>query len=70
MNQYGDPNRDYAAEWKAWRLERGWTQEQAAQVLGLTRKSVRDIEKGKHRPRIGTREKMAQLRKRYREAQA
>lgn len=65
----GDPNRDYAAEWKAWRLERGWTQEQEAQVLGLTRKTVRSIEKGKHRPMISTRKKMEQLQKRYREAE-
>lgn len=66
----GDPNRDYASEWKAWRMERAWTQEQAAQALGLTRKTVRDIEKGKHRPMPCTREKMAALQKRYREAQA
>lgn len=66
----GDPNRDYASEWKAWRLARGWTQEQEAKVLGVTRKTVRDIEKGKRRPMTITREKMAALQRRYREAQA
>jgi DNA-binding XRE family transcriptional regulator len=66
----GNPNRDYASEWLKWRLERGWTQEQAAQVLGLTRKTVRDIEKGKHRPKTSTRDKMKELQKRYRKAES
>ena len=68
MRQHGDPTRDYAIEWKRWRREQRWTQEQEAEVLGLTRKTIRDIEKGKHPPRISTREKMAELQKRYRES--
>jgi transcriptional regulator with XRE-family HTH domain len=67
---HGDPRRDYAGEWLRWRREHGWTQEQEAQVLGLTRKSIRDIEKGKRRPRVSSREKMKALQTRYREAQA
>ena len=68
VRQHGDPTRDYASEWKRWRRERRWTQEQEAEVLGLTRKTIRDIEKGKHPPRLSTREKMAALQERYREA--
>ncbi len=67
---HGDPRRDYASEWKRWRRERRWTQEQEAEVLGLTRKTIRDIEKGKHPPRLSTREKMAALQERYREAKS
>ena len=65
----GNPNRDYAAEWTAWRLEQGWTHEQVAQVLDVTVNTVLAIEGGR-RPRIGTRERMKELQKRYREASA
>lgn len=65
----GDRSRDYAAEWLAWRLERGWTHEQLAEVLSLNVKTILSIEGGR-RPRIGTRERMSALQKRYREASA
>jgi DNA-binding XRE family transcriptional regulator len=69
LRQHGDPNRDYAGEWLRWRKEHGLTQEQEAQALGITRKTIRDIEKGKHPPKLGSREKMAALQQRYREAE-
>ena len=70
MRQHGDPNRDYAGEWLGWRKEHGLTQEQEALALGLARKTIRDIEKGHRIPQVRSREKMAALQQRYREAQS
>ena len=64
----GDPKRDYAAEWRAWRKARGWTPQQMAQTLGLTRKTVDNIEAGRHRPALRSRTKLAELQQRYQKA--
>jgi len=66
----GDPKRDYAQEWRTWRKERGWTQEEMAPALGVSLATVKRIETRVSRPSITTREKMAALKKRYAEAAA
>ncbi len=68
MRQHGDPRRDYAEEWRTWRKARGWTQEEFAEVLGLSTRTIEGIERNEHPPSVTSREKMAQLQKRYREA--
>lgn len=68
MRQHGDPSKDYAAEWKAWRKERGWTQEQMAEVLDISVQTVCRIERGVNPPNATSREKLAALKRRYREA--
>lgn len=68
MRQHGDPRRNYAREWKAWRRERGWTQPEMAQVLRLSERTIRNIERGRHPPALSSRERWNQLRARYREA--
>lgn len=66
---HGDPRRNYAREWKRWRKTHGLTREQMASALGITARTVAYIETKCHRPSMTSREKMAQLQKRYREAQ-
>ena len=65
---HGDPRRDYAGEWRRWRKSRGWTQAEMAQVLWISRHTIVNIERGYHPPSCTSREKMAELQKRYREA--
>jgi transcriptional regulator with XRE-family HTH domain len=67
---HGDPRRDYAKEWRQWREARSWTQKELASVLGLGKRTVEYIENGHHPPSVTSREKMAELQKRHREAQA
>jgi transcriptional regulator with XRE-family HTH domain len=68
--QIGDPNRDYAREWREWRLEHKLTQPQMASALGLGLRMITNVERGHVRPRVDSRLKMDALKKRYREAQA
>lgn len=65
----GDPNRDYAVEWKTWRLKRGWYMTDMAEALGLAPATISRIESGKRRPQRSTREKFEALQQRYAEAQ-
>lgn len=65
---HGDPRRDYAREWKAWRKARGLTQAEMAQALWISRHTVVNIERGYHPPSCTSREKMRALKKRYKEA--
>ena len=67
---HGDPQRDYAREWRRWRKAHKWTQAQMASVLRLTMRTIINIEKGYHRPSVTSRAKLNELQKRYREAQA
>lgn len=66
----GDPRRDYAAEWSAFREARGWPISWMANALGIHPVTVRSVEKGLTRPSIRTREKMKQLQERYKENKA
>lgn len=66
---HGDPRRDYAGEWRRWRKAHGWTQAQMAQVLWLSVRTIRNVEHGYHPPSFSSRQRMAELQKRYREAQ-
>jgi transcriptional regulator with XRE-family HTH domain len=66
--QHGDPRRNYAKEWRHWRKAQGWTQEQMASVLRLTKRTIIGIEMGYHRPNVSSREKLADLQKKYQEA--
>lgn len=66
---HGDPRRDYAGEWRAWRKAKGWTQKELAAVLGVSLRTVTNTEKGHHPPSISSREKMAKLQRRHREAE-
>jgi transcriptional regulator with XRE-family HTH domain len=67
---YGDPRRNYAQEWRAWRTAHGLTQHQLAQALGRSPRAIEYIEAGSHRPSVTSREKMKALQQRYKEAQA
>jgi DNA-binding XRE family transcriptional regulator len=69
LRQHGDPRKDYASEWLEWRREHGWSQPQMALALGVSSRTVFNVEKGLRKPCIKSREKMAQLKKRYREAE-
>jgi DNA-binding XRE family transcriptional regulator len=66
----GDPKRNYAREWRQWRTKHKLTQGQMADVLYVTRRTISNIEAGRHRPSLLVREKMRALQARYREAQA
>ena len=65
---HGDPQQDYAREWRRWRKAHGWTQAQMASVLWLSLRTIKYIEMGYHRPSAGSRAKMAELQKKYQEA--
>ena len=67
---HGDPQRDYAREWRRWRKAHGWTQAQMASTLWLSMRTIINIENGYHRPSVSSRMKLQELQKRYREAQA
>ena len=68
MRQHGDPNRDYAAEWKKWRKDRGWTKIDLARALFICVRTVYNVESGAHPPGLTCRIRMAKLQKRHREA--
>ena len=68
MRQVGDPKRNYPAEWKAWRKQHGWTQQQMGQVLNLTNQTICNIERGQHRPALRSRMRLNELQERYRES--
>ena len=70
MRRVGDPRRNYGREWRRWRKEQGWTQAQLAAVLDLTMRTIINIENGYHRPNVSSRAKLANLQKKYREAQS
>lgn len=70
MRQHGDPYRDYSGEWKYWRLQHGLTQTQLAVALGCSLRTIINIENSHHPPSLSSRERMAELQKRYREAEA
>ena len=63
-----NPSRNCAKEWRSWRKERGWTQREMADVLGVSLRTVRNVELGWHPPCLSSRLKMEELQKRYREA--
>lgn len=65
----GDPHKDYASEWKQWRKSQGWTQLQMASTLGVCIATIDNIENGRHRPSVASREKLKALQQRYAEAQ-
>jgi len=67
---HGDPNRNYAREWRRWRKAHRMTQAQMASVLWLSLRTIVYIEKGFHRPSVTSRMKMEALQKKYREAQS
>ena len=67
MRRHGDPNRDYAFEWRNWRLQKGWTQKELASVLGVTCRTVLNIENGHHPPLLRSREKFRALQKKHQE---
>ena len=67
---HGDPTRDYAREWRRWRKLHGFTQAEMASVLWVSSRTILNIENGHHPPSATSREKMAALQQRYREAQA
>ena len=66
---HGNPRKNYSAEWRRWRKERKWTQEQMGDVLGMTRRTIINIEKGYHNPNATSRMKLRELKKKYREVQ-
>ena len=67
---HGDPTRDYSCEWRIWRREHNLTQQQLADAIGLSRVTIAYIETGQHPPSVTSREKLAKLQKRYREAES
>ena len=65
---HGDPNRNYAREWRRWRKAHGWTQAEMASVLWLSLRTIKYIEMGVHRPSVSSRMKLDDLQRKYREA--
>ena len=70
MRTHGNPQRDYASEWLEWRTIHRMTQEQLATALGITRRTIFNIENGKHTPCLSTRMKLQALQNKYQEARA
>lgn len=60
--------RNHAKEWRRWRRERGWTQTEMAEVLGLAVRTIVNIERGYTVPQMSSRMALAELKRRYREA--
>ena len=62
---HGNPARDYASEWRAWRMEAGMSQPQLAKILDIARRTVINIENGHTRPRLSSRMKFQELKNKY-----
>lgn len=65
----GDPRRNYGREWRKWRKAHHLSQHQLAHAMGVCPRTIEYIENGHRRPSMTSREKMAQLQQRYKEAQ-
>ena len=70
MRTHGNPRRDYASEWKWWRKSHRMTKVQLATALGIDRRTIFNIESGRHTPCLGTREKLQALQNKYQEARS
>lgn len=67
---HGNPKRDYATEWKWWRKAHHMTQAQLASALGLTWRTILNIEKGYTRPSVTSRMKLQALQNKYQQESA
>ena len=65
---HGNPNRNYAEEWRWWRKSHGMTQKQLATALDLNWQTILKIEKGYTRPNLTSRAKLQALQNKYQEA--
>ena len=68
MIHHGDPKRNYAREWKRWRKQHKMSRRRFAIAVGLTERTILNIEMGHTRPRLTSRIKFRELQKRYNEA--
>ena len=56
----GDLQRTLGCNLRAWRAKREWSQDTFAEVLGIHRTYLSNIERGQRNVRLGTVERMAQ----------
>lgn len=66
---HGNPNRNYAEEWKGWRKDHRMTQKQLGAAIGASWRTIWNIENGVTTPNITSRKKFQELQNRYQEAQ-